>query len=143
MPYNTPPPPKRRDSVTRLSLGKLLVNLLKVVKRTNIPLIPQQMASSAGQKEKLMEKPPKPRGRPSGHYEQPKNKDTKLITPKNEELSRSGGGLKVNWSRTRLEIRLRYVRFPEEAHWRCELASAKSLIRLPSKSCSAPGEEEV
>ena len=29
-----------------LSLGKLLVNLLQVVKRTNSPLIPQQMASS-------------------------------------------------------------------------------------------------
>ena len=35
--------------VVRLSLGKLLlVNLLQVVKRTNTPLIPQQMASSAG-----------------------------------------------------------------------------------------------
>ena len=30
----------------RLSLGKLLVNLLQVVKRTNNPLIPYQMASS-------------------------------------------------------------------------------------------------
>ena len=33
--------------VIRLSLGKLLVNLLQVGKRTNTPLIPQQMASSA------------------------------------------------------------------------------------------------
>ena len=32
--------------LVKLSLGKLLVNLLQVVKRTNIPLIPQQMASS-------------------------------------------------------------------------------------------------
>ena len=32
--------------VTRLSLGKLSVNLLHVVKRTNAPLIPEQMASS-------------------------------------------------------------------------------------------------
>ena len=29
-------------SVIRLSLGKLLVNLLQVVKRTNTPLIPEQ-----------------------------------------------------------------------------------------------------
>ena len=29
-----------RDSVTRLSLGKLLVNLLQVVKRTDTPVIP-------------------------------------------------------------------------------------------------------
>ena len=28
------------ESVIRLSLGKLLVNLLQVVKRTNTPLIP-------------------------------------------------------------------------------------------------------
>ena len=35
------------DSVIRLSLGsKLLVNQLQVVKRTNTPLLPQQMASS-------------------------------------------------------------------------------------------------
>ena len=33
------------SSVIRLSLGKLLVNLLKVVKRTITPLIPSQMAS--------------------------------------------------------------------------------------------------
>ena len=33
--------------VVRLSLGKLLVNLLRVVKRTNTPPIPSQMASSA------------------------------------------------------------------------------------------------
>ena len=39
---------KLRGSVIRLSLGKLLVNLLQVVKRTNTPLIPRQMASSAG-----------------------------------------------------------------------------------------------
>ena len=32
-----PPPP---PPVIRLSLGKLLVNLLQVVKRTNTPLIP-------------------------------------------------------------------------------------------------------
>ena len=32
--------------VIRLSLGKLLVNLLQVVKRTNTPLIPKQRASS-------------------------------------------------------------------------------------------------
>ena len=32
--------------VIRLSLGKLVVNLLQVVKRTNTPLIPSQMASS-------------------------------------------------------------------------------------------------
>ena len=32
--------------VIRLSLGKLLVDLLQVVKRTNTPPIPQQMASS-------------------------------------------------------------------------------------------------
>ena len=31
----------RGESVIRLSLGKLLVNLLQVVKRTNAPLIPQ------------------------------------------------------------------------------------------------------
>ena len=36
------------SAVIWLSLGKLLVNLLQVVKRTNTPLIPQQMASSAG-----------------------------------------------------------------------------------------------
>ena len=34
------------DTVIRLSLGKLFVNLLQVVKRTNTPLIPWQMASS-------------------------------------------------------------------------------------------------
>ena len=34
--------------VIKLRLGKLLVNLLQVVKRTNTPLIPQQMASTAG-----------------------------------------------------------------------------------------------
>ena len=34
--------------VIRLSLGKLLINILQVVKRTNAPLIPRQMASSAG-----------------------------------------------------------------------------------------------
>ena len=36
------------ESVVRLSLGKLrvLINQLQVVKRTNTPLIPQQMASS-------------------------------------------------------------------------------------------------
>ena len=34
------------DYVTSLSLGKLLVNLSQVVKRTNTPLIPWQMASS-------------------------------------------------------------------------------------------------
>ena len=32
--------------VIRLSLDKLLVNLLQMVKRTNTPLIPSQMASS-------------------------------------------------------------------------------------------------
>ena len=32
--------------VVRLCLGKLLVNLLQVVKRTNTSLIPQQTASS-------------------------------------------------------------------------------------------------
>ena len=41
----------KQDGVIRLSVGKLLVNLLRVVKRTNTPQIPQQMASSAGQKE--------------------------------------------------------------------------------------------
>ena len=71
------------------------------------------------------------------------NNDSNLITPKNGELSTSGGGLEVNWPRPRLEIRLRYVGSPEETHWRCELAGTKSLVRLPSKSCSAPGEEEV
>ena len=87
---------------------------------------------------------PKTRRRLSGHYEQPKDKDSNLITPKNEELSRIGGGLKVNWPRPRLEIRLRYVGFPEETHyWRSELAGTKSFVRLPSKSGSAPGEEEV
>ena len=40
------PPFQGGESVIRLSLGKLLVNLLQVVKRTNTPLIPQQMASS-------------------------------------------------------------------------------------------------
>ena len=34
------------DIVVRLSSGELLVNLLQVVKRTNTPLVPQQMASS-------------------------------------------------------------------------------------------------
>ena len=86
---------------------------------------------------------PKTRRRLSEHYEQSKDKDSNLMTPKNEELSRSGGGLNVNWPRPRLEIRLRYVGFPEETHWRCELAGIKSLVRLPSKSCRAPGEEEV
>ena len=39
---------KVMDSVIRLSLGKLLVNLLQVVKRTinNTPPSPQQMESS-------------------------------------------------------------------------------------------------
>ena len=47
--------------------------------------------------------------------------------------------MKVNWPRSRLEIHLRYVGSPEETRWRCELAGTKSLVRLPSKSCSAPG----
>ena len=73
----------------------------------------------------------------------PKTKTQNSYLKKNEELSRSGGGLEVNLPRPRLEIRLRYVGFPEETHWRCELASTKSLVRLPLKSCSAPGEEGV
>ena len=32
--------PMARRTVVRLSLGKLLVNLLQVVKRTNTPLVP-------------------------------------------------------------------------------------------------------
>ena len=61
---------------------------------------------------------------------------------KREEPSGSDGGLKVNWPRPRQEIRLRYVVFPEETHWRCKVASTKSLVRLPSKSCSAPGKRK-
>ena len=86
---------------------------------------------------------PKARLRLSEHYKRSKDKDSNLMTPKKEELSRSGGGLKVNWPRPRLEIRLPDVGFPKETHWRCELACTKSLVRLPSKSCSEPGEEEV
>ena len=63
---------------------------------------PHIIASWAGQKEK----------RPSEHHKQPKDKDSNLITPENGQLSRSGGGLKVNWPRPRLEIRLRYVGSP-------------------------------
>ena len=89
----------RGESVIRLRLGELLVNLLHIINRTNTPL--------------------------------------------NEEISRSGGGLKVKCPRPPLEIRLRYVVFPEETHWRCERASTKRLVRLRTKSCGAPGEEEV
>ena len=35
-------------SIIRLRLGKQLVNVLHVVKRTNTPLIPQQVSSTAG-----------------------------------------------------------------------------------------------
>ena len=41
---------QRCGDVIRLSLSKLSVNLVQAVKRTNTPLIPQQMASSAGLK---------------------------------------------------------------------------------------------
>ena len=37
------PPFRGGESVIRLSLGKLLVNILQVVKRTNTPLIPEQI----------------------------------------------------------------------------------------------------
>ena len=50
-PYTRPtwyPAVSEKESVIRLSLDNLLVNLLQVVKRTNTPLIPLQMASSAG-----------------------------------------------------------------------------------------------
>ena len=86
---------------------------------------------------------PKTRRKPSGHYEQPKDKNANPTTPNNEELSRGGRGFKVNWPRPRLEIQLRYVVFPEQTHFRCELAGTKSLVRLLSKLCSAPGEVEV
>ena len=38
----------RTATTIRLCVGKLLVNLWQVVKRTDTPLIPQQMASTAG-----------------------------------------------------------------------------------------------
>ena len=44
----------------------------------------------------------------------------------NGDLSRGGGGLKVNWPRSRLEIHLRYVGSPEETRWRCESAGRAS-----------------
>ena len=92
-------------------------------------------------KQKMERTAPKPDEDPQDTTNNPKTK-TQTLTPKNEELSRSGGGLEVNWLRPRLEIRLRYVGFPEETDWRCERASTKGLVRPPSKSCSAPGEEE-
>ena len=83
---------------------------------------------------------PHPVKKRSKHREQPKGKDFKLHNPeKNGKLSRSAGGLKVNWSRSRLEIHLRYVGSPEETRWQCELAGTKSLVRLPSILCSALG----
>ena len=84
-----------------------------------------------GRKKKNNEKKhPKTRRRLSGHCEQPKDKDANLMTSKNRGLSRSGGGMKVNW---RLEIHLRYVGFADETHLRCELAGTKSPVRLPSE----------
>ena len=41
---------------------------------------------------------------------------------KNGKLSRSGGGLKINRPKPRLDIHLRYVGSAEETRWRCELA---------------------
>ena len=78
---------------------------------------------------------PKPiRRRLPGHDEQPQDKDLNLITPKRKELSTSGGDVKVNWPRPRLEIRPRYVGSPEETRWRCEFQGTKKLVGLPSKS---------
>ena len=87
---------------------------------------------------------PKTRPTIAGHGEQPEDKDSNLITPKKKmELSRSGGGMNVNRPRPRRELRLRCVGPPEETYWRGELAGTKSLVLLPSKSCSAPREDEV
>ena len=60
---------------------------------------------------------------------------------KRKTIQRSGDA-KIRYPRLRLEINLRCVEPPVQTRWLSVLADTKNLVKLPSKSCSAPVKEE-